>query len=230
MANLSTSDEERDLGVIISKDGKFGSHISTCISNANRKLGMLRNTFEYFNKDIAKILYPSLVRSKLEFGHAVWNPYLKGDIDDLEDVQKRATNTSDLRHLSYENRLQRLNLTSLYTRRIRGDLIQVYKIINKFDKIEWNPSNKIIQISDDEVGEMGRRNKYRLEREIVKNCPQRHNFLLNRTAPIWNQLPNEIVYAKSINSFKHRIDNFIGTEKWKSLVLVANDYDWNRLI
>ena len=78
----------------------------------------------------------------------------------------------------------------------------MYKIVNKIDKIEWNPLNNIIQKGDDEVDDSSRRNKYRLEREIVKNCPQRHNFLLNRIAPIWNKLPSEIVYAKSVNSFK----------------------------
>ena len=36
--------------------------------------------------------------------------------------------------LTYEQRLRRLNITTLETRRLRGDIIEVFKIINGFDK------------------------------------------------------------------------------------------------
>ena len=47
----------------------------------------------------------------------------------LEKVQKRATKMiSELRHLSYDQRLRKLGLIGLEKRRIRGDLIQAFKI------------------------------------------------------------------------------------------------------
>ena len=73
-------------------------------------------------------LYKSLVRPLLEYCIQAFNPYLKRDIDTLEKVQRRATKmVSGLKKVPYEERLKRLNLTTLKTRRIRGDLIEVFK-------------------------------------------------------------------------------------------------------
>ena len=56
-----------------------------------------------------------------------WRPYRKKDIDMLERVQRRATKTiPKLRNISYEMRLKECGLTTLETRRLRGDQIEVF--------------------------------------------------------------------------------------------------------
>ena len=61
----------------------------------------------------------------------MWSPFLAGDIDSLERVQHRATKLiPTIANLSYEQQLKILNLQSLYARRVRGDLIETYKILN----------------------------------------------------------------------------------------------------
>ena len=53
---------------------------------------------------------------------------MQKDTDLLEKVQKRATRLMiKYRNLSYSERLKRLNITTLETRRLRGYLIQVFK-------------------------------------------------------------------------------------------------------
>jgi hypothetical protein len=53
-----------------------------------------------------------------------------------ESVQKRATKQiPELRHLTNERRLEILGLTTLKLRRDRGDLIQQFKFINGFKRI-----------------------------------------------------------------------------------------------
>ena len=37
------------------------------------------------------MLYKSLVRTHIEYAVSVWCPYKKGDIEDIEKIQKRAT-------------------------------------------------------------------------------------------------------------------------------------------
>ena len=76
------------------------------------------------------MLYKSLVRSHLDYANSVWNPHRLGLIKDLEKVQMRAT----IKNFTYKDRLKRLKLPTLKHRRIRGDMIEVYKILtNKYD-------------------------------------------------------------------------------------------------
>ena len=70
---LSKTTLERDLGVMISSDLKWKHHTAYCANKANRVLGMLKRTFEYFDLDMVKILYTTFVRPHLEFAASVWN-------------------------------------------------------------------------------------------------------------------------------------------------------------
>jgi ribonuclease P/MRP protein subunit RPP40 len=63
----------------------------------------------------------------------------KSDIKIIESVQRRSTGmVLETRYLEYPERLKELNLTTLELRRIRGNLIQIYKIFKKIDNIKIN--------------------------------------------------------------------------------------------
>ena len=73
----------------------------------------------------------------LHIGHG--NEDHKKDIDRLERVQRRATKMiPKLRNISYEMRLKECGLTTLETRRLRGDQIEVFKIVNGYENIDRN--------------------------------------------------------------------------------------------
>ena len=56
----------------------------------------------------------------------------------MECIQRKATKmVIEIRSLEYEERLRVLGLTTLEERRKRGDLIQIYKIINGIDEVAW---------------------------------------------------------------------------------------------
>ena len=76
-------------------------------------------------------LYKSMVRPIIEYANCVWAPFKRKDIDLIEKVQRHFTKSIiGMKNLSYTERLSKLKLPSLEYRRLRGDIIQVYKIVN----------------------------------------------------------------------------------------------------
>ena len=84
-----------------------------------------------------------MVRSRLEYCIQAWCPHLWNDIDLLEKVQRRATGLIYKLHNFAYVRLQRLKLPTLVTRRVRGDFIEVFKIIKVFEEVDSNTFFKI---------------------------------------------------------------------------------------
>ena len=209
--DLIKTNSEKDLGVVLNNKLKWNDHVDQLILKANSVIGMLKRSFKYWNCKTFKQLYTSLVRPHLEYCSAVWNPHLKRDINKLEKVQRRATKlVPSIRNLSYEERLKKLDLQSLEERRVRGDLIQYFKLYKGFNRINWFHT-LVPQHSLSMDGPAGgiRGGKHRLTKQVTK-LDSRANFLSNRIVNEWNKLPSEVIEAISINQFKNRLDKFKG--------------------
>eukprot|EP00061_Rhincodon_typus_P017250 g45861.t1 len=79
-------------------------------------------------------LYRILLRPLLGYCDQFWSPSYGKDI--IERVRKRFTPMlSGMKGLNYKERLDRLGLLSLEQRRLRGDLIEFYKIMRSIDRV-----------------------------------------------------------------------------------------------
>ena len=89
---------------------------------------MVKDTLTWPHQKICESSHTAL--TILEYAVQFWAPVLKKDIGELEKVQRRATKLiRDMEMLSYEEILEELNLFTLEKRRIRGDMINMYKYI-----------------------------------------------------------------------------------------------------
>lgn len=200
---LRTTEIEKDLGVHISKDLKPAQHIGKITAKANRMVGLIRRTFSYMDNDMCKSLYCSLVRPHLEYAVQSWSPYYRKDIDEIEKVQRRATKLSpDLKDLPYEERCRLLGLTTLEKRRLRGDLIETYKILTGKENINHEV---FFELRDSNT----RSNTVKLIKSGHWRTLVRANTFSVRVVNIWNSLPEDVVTAPSIGSFKARLDKSV---------------------
>ena len=201
---LQEVSEEKDLGVIISNDLKVSSQCSKAAKTANRILGMISRTFIYKNKDTMLLLYKSLVRPHLEYCIQTWRPHLQKDIDLLERVQHRATKMiATFGSLTYEDRLLRLKLTTLETRRLRGDLIEVFKILKGFEDVDYS---KFFTLSTSHL--RGHSLKI-FKTRFNTNCGK--YLFSNRIVVEWNLLSEDIVSCNTLDSFKGKLDLYLRT-------------------
>ena len=146
-------------------------------------------------------LFKALVRPILEYGNAVWSPYMRKDINAIEDVQRLFTKRiMDMNDLDYTDRLSRLRLPSLEFRRLRGDMIEVFKITNHFYDIKTTHS--FFELCENST----RNNGKKLTKPHVNYKPFQE-FFTNRIINVWNGLPGNIVNSDSVNSFKNAFDH-----------------------
>ena len=131
---LEVVEEEKDLGVVVASDMKPSRQCEKAAKGANAMLGMITRSFHYRSKDTLVPLFKTFVRPRLEFSVAAWSPWMQKDVDVLEKVQKRmARMVSDVRGASYEERMEEMKLTTLMERRLRGDMVEVYKTMRGFN-------------------------------------------------------------------------------------------------
>ena len=152
------------------------------------------------DREVILKLYNALVRPHLEYCVQFWSPYHKKDIEALERVQRRATRLiPGLKGMPNEDRLKELNLYSLERRRFRGDLIEVFKIVKGFNKL--TAENYFSQVTENRT----RGHRWKLKKGIFRT-EGRRSFFTERVVNHWNRLPDRVVEAETIGSFKSRLD------------------------
>ena len=202
---LSSTNQERDLGVIVSSNLKASCHCLAASKKAMTALRLLKMAF--YNLDLGnfKALYTTYVRPHLDYCLPAVGPYLVQDIQRLEKVQRRATKlVIEIRTLPYPERLKKLDIPSMEDRLNRGDLIEAFKIIT--GKVDIDPG-QFFEYQDD-ARTRGHHLKLKKRRAIHH---YRNMFFANRVVTPWNDLPENVVSAPTVNAFKKRLDQLWAT-------------------
>ena len=82
------------LGLTLSNDLKWSTHINKISNKASSTLGFIQRNLKECPPECKRTAYIALVRSTLEYGATVWDPYLEKEIYQLERVQRKAAHLS----------------------------------------------------------------------------------------------------------------------------------------
>lgn len=205
---LKVIKEEKDIGVIIDDKLSFSSHMSTKINKANAIMGTIRRTYAYMDEESFLLLYKALVRPHLEYANQVWAPNLKKDIVAIENVQRRATKLiPGYKDLTYKERLEHLKLPTLAYRRLRGDMIEMYKILT--GKYDPNVSDFVKVNTNDRRG-----HQLKVFKQHTRLNLRKYSFV-HRSVNLWNSLPEGVVNAPKTHTFERRLDKLWAKEPIK---------------
>ena len=201
---LDKVEQEKDIGVIVDDQLRFHRHISEKVTKANNVIGIIRRSFTHLNEEIFLKLYKALVRPHLEYAAVVWSPSYKKYIKSIENVQRRATKQiPGMSDLSYEERLRKLQLPTLVYRRARGDMIDTYKILQGL----YDSKVSSLFTLQEQQHTRTRGHSKKIYKHHSKLNTRKH-FFTNRVVNLWNNLPEKVVSAPSLNAFKNRLDSF----------------------
>ena len=194
--------QEKVLGVLVDSKLNFNEQCAAAAKRGNQVLGIISRNFSSLDKEMFLKLYKSMVRPHLEYAIQAWNPYTRKNIDLLEGVQRRATKmVKNCRNLEYRERLEYLGLTTLQTRRIRGDLLETFKIVTGRDRLEselffeFNRSDRC------------RGHKLKLKKPSSRLNIRKFSFM-HRIIDEWNKLPEGVIESRSLNQFKAGVDRY----------------------
>ena len=200
---LTSVDQEKYLGVMLSHALNWSPHIEKVATKANQKLGFIRRNLKGSPEKLKKLAYIALVRSGLEYALVIWDPHLAKDRDRLERCQHHAARwiKSSYSHTaSVSQMLKDLELNTLQERRRCARLVFVYKILHSHVAVP-PPS---LNIEKNTRPTRGLATKDRL---IVHRCNKtdlKESFA-HKTILDWNKLPQSVTAAGSVASFKSQL-------------------------
>lgn len=194
------TDSVRDLGINITPDLKWNSHIGKISRSANSNFFNILKAFKSNDPHFLVKLYLCYVRPVLEFASPIFNSDIVCNIKRIESVQRRITKSIIRRCFksysklpNYEDRLAILGLEKLRVRMLKTDLIMVHRyklgLLPKFSELK---------------GLQFKRNRPSIFIPSSKNRI-RNNFFFVRAYKRYLKLSQDLICSQSVELFKQKL-------------------------
>lgn len=192
---ISRTDSFKYLGVTITSNLTWSSHILKVCASARRKLGLLRHKLKNSPANIKLLAYTSIVRPCLEYACVVWDPHTKKDIDNLEKIQRLAVRFIYNRYRRHDSptELMKINkIPTLESRRKMNRLKFLFQLSH--GNIRLETSAFLTPLSSRPT-----RNYH--SAKFTPITARTNNFKYSffpRTITDWNNLPHEILSSENV--------------------------------
>ena len=195
----------RDLGVILSSDYHWRTHINQIAAGARQLASWALGVFRDRSAAVMLTIWKSLIRCKLEYCCPLWHPHRLEDVKTLENVQRFFTrHIAGMEGADYWERLKRLRLQSLQRRRERYITIHMWKLLHKLV-----PNDLNVEFYHRE--RLGWRARIPV---LFKRSRQSSSTIFDASFAVngpklWNLLPKSANSATTLDSFKVHLGAFL---------------------
>ena len=193
---LQTVSSAKYLGITLTSNLSWDSHIGEVCTKANRALGFLRRNLKVASTRVKCTAYKAFVRPTMEYACTVWDPYTQANINALEAVQRRAARFILNRHKRVDSvtaMLTKLQLLPLSHRRKVARLAMMWKITRGDAAID----RRLLVTATRQ--QRGHEHQYQ---RIHCRTQYRQQSFLPRTVRDWNDLPSRTVATDTLDAFK----------------------------
>lgn len=196
--------EHKHLGVILSNDCSWHSHIEYIVSKAWPKINLMRSLAYKLDRRSLETMYISFIRPLLEYADTIWDNCTENDKHELDKIQNEAARicTGTTKLVSLDKLKKEIGWESLSERRRKHKLIAFYKMTHSL-----SPS----YLSDLVPQSVSAQSQYNLRNTNDLQVPHsRTSLYFNSFLPsvirAWNELSTEARNAESLDSFKRLLN------------------------
>lgn len=186
------------LGLTITSDLRWNTHVSNICSRAMSKLGFLRRYMKHGSRETKLLLYKTLVRPMLEYASVIWDPHTSCCISELERIQRLAVRFVYNMYSSYVSPTKlctEAGLETLQERRRMNRLKFLYLIVN--DELGIDKDDYITFFCPRSTRHFHSRT---IKPYSYKNDAFKYSFF-PRTIIDWNSLPPDVVNTTNFLDF-----------------------------
>ena len=206
---LRTTENAKYLGVPISSNLNWSSHINTITNKAKNSLRFIRWNAKTQNKQLKEAAYRTHVRPQVAYCSTIWHPWQKHLTHRIEMVKRSAARyvQNDFHYTSsVTNMLRELKWSTLEQRRNQASLTMLHKIHNKQVNVDHSHLTTT------------RNNKF-----LISHSKKKHhmNSFFLRAIRLWNELPTEIKDAPTVPAFASELNKFFAFNWYFSLVILC---------
>ena len=196
-------EQHKHLGLILSNDGSWHSHINLTVQKAWRRINIMRKLKFCIDRKSLETIYLSFVRPLIEYADVVWDNCTSHDKQELDKIQNEAARitTGATKLVSIHLLCQEIGWESLESRRRHHKLILFYKMVNNLTPPYLS---SLIPTTVGNTSTYNLRNARDLS-TVASRTALFSNSFLPSVVREWNNLPLETREADSLSSFKRHL-------------------------